>query len=108
MIELQTILLQVNIWELLKVFGTIFTPIIVLILTAFGHLLWWFHKRLNTLEEGQTQVSRTVYGDKEDSRSAGLSQEISEIQTQIESIDEALDVIERREEIRKIREERED
>jgi hypothetical protein len=72
--------------DVLGLLVAIATPIIPLLLTVLGKMVWDMRKRIAELEEQTRRHSRTLYGDAEDPTHDGLAEGLSEIQTTLADV----------------------
>lgn len=89
-------LLEITIWSVLSAAAPLLAPVLSLFLIAIGKILWDFHQRLNSLEEGTTRQSRTIYGDEKDPQQTGLSEDLYTMEERVAKLEERVANLEQR------------
>lgn len=72
--------------DVLGLIVAIAVPIIPLLLTVLGKMVWNMRKRIAELEERTKRHSRTLYGDADDPTHAGLAEGLSDIKTTLADV----------------------
>jgi hypothetical protein len=83
-------LLAASVWTVLTSIAPILAPIIGLLLTVVGRIMWNHEKRIRTLERGETRQSRTLYGDKDDPQQDGLASDINNLSDRVDQLEQTI------------------
>lgn len=82
--------MAVSIWQVLTAIAPILAPIIALVITVLGKIIWNHENRLTDLERGNTRQSRTLYGDEDDAQQDGLSKNVNEISERLTKLEQTI------------------
>lgn len=89
-------LLEITIWGVLSAIAPVLAPVLSLVIVGLVKIIWNLHQRINSLEEGNTRQSRTLYGDEKDSQQEGLSEDLNKFEERIADLEERVADLERR------------
>lgn len=84
----------ISIWSALSAITPLLAPLLSLFLIVLGRIIWNHEQRIRELERGSNRRSRTLYGDENDDRQIGLSEDIKNLDERIEDVERTLDRIE--------------
>lgn len=88
---------SVGVWEALGLISNIIAPVI----GAITGIIVWFHRRLNSLEDGQADLEKSVFGSDRDALNEGVLLEVRNVNQRLSEIQESVEEL--RQENKKIR-----
>lgn len=81
----------VGVWEALGLLSNIIAPLI----GAITGIIVWFHRRINSLEESQDDLEKSVFGSDRDALNEGVLLEVRNVNQRLSEIQETVEELRR-------------
>jgi len=82
----------VTVWEALSLLSNVVAPVVGAVIAV----IIWLHKRINELENGQSNVESSVFGSKNDALNNGVLRAVHNLDDRLDGIQESIDNIRKR------------